>query len=264
MIELIFIVIIILFLLLLIRHSLLERIKLEEPIQVMVINLPSAKERRESIENNFIQPLILHFFPAVDTRKEKWKNYTKNLTDQALLELQITLKKKHREDHYQLTPGAIGCFLSHVSIWKHLSEKEESFFPVLILEDDSVPHIGFQYHLQKILNVIPPDTDLCFLDYIISSGRRKYHMEKTFFTLEGPTTQFYLLNCYLITYQGVKNLLKIWNQMDQKMDRQIDSFLSQLIVSKKIQIYFYKTPIVSQGTFPTSIQVYNVPHKPPI
>ena len=79
----------------------------------------------------------------------------------------------------ELTPGEVGCFLSHRECWKKLVESDQNW--ALILEDDCVFSTNAK-SLMETENWIPKDIQLCQLAHIGCSGekviieRRKYKL----------------------------------------------------------------------------------------
>jgi len=62
---------------------------------------------------------------------------------------------------YFCTPGMIGCFMSHLNIWKKVVE--EGHEAVVVLEDDVVLYPNFSSKLQTLLKELPDDWDVCLL-----------------------------------------------------------------------------------------------------
>ncbi|RXX62543.1 hypothetical protein DD600_23315 [Enterobacter cloacae] len=93
-------------------------------MKTYIINLESASERMESMKTQ-VERSGLHyeFIPAVDGR-----NIPANLLS--------LLKKEHS---YAVTPGEVGCSLSHLAVYKALVSSNEDC--ALVLEDDvSLPN----------------------------------------------------------------------------------------------------------------------------
>jgi len=95
-----------------------------QAIQVLVISLERSTERRDRVQHE-LKNTFLHweFLDAVDgfALKELPKSY-----DQA---------KVRRLQGYELTPGEIGCYLSHMKAWDHCVEQNRL---TLVFEDDFV------------------------------------------------------------------------------------------------------------------------------
>jgi GR25 family glycosyltransferase involved in LPS biosynthesis len=58
----------------------------------------------------------------------------------------------------QFTPGALGCFLSHLAFWDHVAETAAA---MTIFEDDAVIHSRFDELSNTILAGLPHDWHIC-------------------------------------------------------------------------------------------------------
>jgi len=71
--------------------------------------------------------------------------------------------------HTQLTRPAIGCFLSHLKIWKRFLEGNGD--RLVILEDDAVPSPQYSAAaVDRVLAALPADADLVLLGCTIMAG----------------------------------------------------------------------------------------------
>jgi GR25 family glycosyltransferase involved in LPS biosynthesis len=158
------------------------------------------------------------------------------LTPYAIIELEQTELNNYRLYHYQLTMGAIGCFLSHYNLMKQLIDDTNHDY-YFILEDDIVfSKNTFHTVKQSIINA-PTDFDMLLFGYIRTVKNTNY-----------SNTDFIKLNSFWGTQGYViskKGAIKFVNEVDaNKIDSQIDAFLSRMIQQNKINIYAYKTPII--------------------
>lgn len=183
---------------------------------------------------------------AVDTRND-WMKYSNEITKESLIKLQTTEKTKLRLDHADLTPGAIGCFLSHLKIYKIIQEKHNHDDNILIIEDDNLFVDNFNDKIKKAISLAPKDWDVILFDYI---DNESIDIDDNYKKIK----KFYLTNCYLISYKGVQKILNnhklIYNQ--------IDSYLSDLSQKNILNIYAHKEKLAHQRYSYTNIQVYGV------
>jgi GR25 family glycosyltransferase involved in LPS biosynthesis len=222
---------------------------LQSNIPVYCINLENETVRKMHIQMAFSK-LSIEFVPAVDTREDRWMQYQHHLDEKGMTELIENIQYKKRDDHYQLTPGAIGCFLSHIRCWDKIQK------PVaLILEDDSLPKPHFHTELELILKNMPADTDLFLLSYIVNGEKTLMSQGSLHFYHVNQDCVFYLLNCYLITQQGIQKIMAHFHQRGKKFHKQIDSYLSDMIGEGQLNVYCTLSNICPQ-TFvsPTTIQ----------
>jgi GR25 family glycosyltransferase involved in LPS biosynthesis len=62
---------------------------------------------------------------------------------------------------YFMTPGQLGCAMSHLCLWKTLQYLPDEQF--LILEDDACPIDNFWVHFYNFMTALPPDWELAYL-----------------------------------------------------------------------------------------------------
>lgn len=123
-------------------------------------------------------------------------------------------RKQHREI---CTIGAVGCYLSHVSIWQKMVE--QSIDSCLIFEDDAKPVSGITSDdLKMLFSRLPKDWDIVLLGSI-GSSEDPHHMDEDvgddFYKIKSITFQ---LHSYMINLKGAKKLLEkafpITDQLD--------------------------------------------------
>jgi GR25 family glycosyltransferase involved in LPS biosynthesis len=122
--------------------------------------------------------------------------------------------------HLMLTRPAIGCFLSHLSIWHWVIEN--NLPRVLIFEDDAAPAAHFDpARFCKVLTSIPLDFGMVFLGRIIMNGMadrpdgsdlaRIFYFNGTF--------------AYLVTPAACRTLIRHLLPLDRHIDHQISKML---------------------------------------
>lgn len=134
------------------------------------------------------------------------------------------IKKGFRTQHHHLSIGAVGCYLSHINVWElgHSTNKEPY---VIIFEDDTHPTMTSDTLQDKLLQ-LPQDWDICLFGGIYYTDKR---INDTFCKLD----RFYCLHAYAINKKCIKYLLD--NAFPIK--QQIDSWLSDLSIERKINVY---------------------------
>jgi len=109
------------------------------PFQVLVISLERSLERRKKVEEQLSKTNIKwSFLNAVDgyTLSESPTAYKK--------------EKVKRLQGYELTPGEIGCFLSHIQAWNSCVSSEKI---TLVFEDDFLIGQRFELVLNDLLSI---------------------------------------------------------------------------------------------------------------
>lgn len=227
-------------------------------VPIYCINLATEYGRREHILKTFGS--FVEIVEAVDTRDNKWQNYSHYLTTEGIRQMKRSEMTKTRIQHYELTPGAIGCFLSHIKCWnKFLDTNPLDKEFVFILEDDTMPSISFDKTFTQIVDDFPPKCDLLLCDHV-AFGEMD---EETYNDIEYkrliPPCYFYLLNAYFITANGIKKIFSDLYRRDNKFYKQLDSHLTDLLNDGVLNILILKEPQCFQiGISPTSIQTFTI------
>lgn len=197
-------------------------------IKLYLINLEKDTSRYNHVLGSYyksdIKQLPLNRFPAIvgkDINPTEW------LTPEALNELADVEKNGYRTYHYQLTRGAIGCYLSHYYLAKQLLADDEADM-YLILEDDSEFLPSIYNNIIDLTNKAPDDWD-----YILFFIQR-YHGIDVDDNFKRPNG-FWGMNCYMINKKGAKIITE--ETENNKIDSQIDAYLSLMNQQKKINIY---------------------------
>jgi glycosyl transferase, family 25 len=119
--------------------------------------------------------------------------------------------------HYlQMTRPAVGCFLSHLAIWKSFLRSGAE--RILILEDDAVLARGFCAELgRKVMAEMPPDADMVLLGCTLMDGLAEPTPDSNF-------VRVYYYNGtygYILTRKGCLNLLPRLLPIETHIDNQI-------------------------------------------
>lgn len=227
-------------------------------IPIYCINLPSETKRRDHIIYTFGD--IVEFVDAVDTRNDKWYAYSHYLTEEGLKQMKRSEMTNTRRAHYELSPGAIGCFLSHIKCWnKFLETNPDDNDFVFILEDDTQPTATFDKTYSKIINEFPPKCDILLCSYLAKGNTNEENYGGVDYVRLLPYSQFYLTNAMFITARGIKKIFNDLAQKDNKFYKQIDSYLTDLLNDNVINVMMLKEKGCHQvGITASSIQIYSV------
>lgn len=217
-----------------------------------IINMDKNKDRFKKVIENYkksdINEIPYKRYSAVIGKNvdiHKW------LTDEAIVELKQVENKKYRNYHYQLTRGAIGCFLSHYSLAKQLLSDHQNDYYFNLEDDIYIEKSGFK-RLQEALVNAPPDWDFILFGY----NRLLYSeiINNNFACVTG----FWGTHGMLMNKKGARKLV---DEVDQnKMDGQIDAYMSRMAQQGKLVIYAYRYPIFK--TYNDLISDIQIPIKP--
>jgi len=242
------------------RSRIFHRIEaLENPPMVgnlkyrtFVINMDKDVERYNKIasyyHNSDLSELPLERYSAVVGKNVEPTDW---LTDDAINDFKQVLNNGYRTHHYQLTYGGIGCFLSHYNLAKQLlSEKNVDAY--IVFEDDTAIPRNLLSHIETQMSELPEDWDYLMFYTIRANGdpiTNKLNKLKSFWGLNG----------YIINKKGARKLVEETNA--NKIDGQIDSYLSRMIQQNKMNIYSTKKHLVKSNAVDTNIQVMLKPLK---
>jgi len=223
-------------------ESLLPRPSIQN--NVFLINLKRRPDRLQAFDKDYAvsdMSMGYELVEAVDGSKIDVDE--QNLTELAKAELKQLETTGYRSKHYQLTRGAIGCYLSHVKVWKEIVRRGSEIS--LVFEDDTtIPH-NIQSCIDEALTNPPSDWDMILLGVACHSctGLR---------TRPGfmRVKKFWLTHAYLIKKQAIEKLFK--SDALFPIAQQIDSLLSEM--SNTIKIYALKPGVCQQRPSRTDIQ----------
>ncbi len=213
-------------------------------MNIYLINLAKNKERLEYfIEQYMMSDLRYKQFKRFDAVDGKSVDLKSHVTDLAYTEITDAERTGFRTKHYQLTRGAVGCYLSHIGVYELIANGDQQYG--FIFEDDVTIDSHLFFKLNKVLGTIPNDWDILLLGCycIVCDKYDKYY----------DTERFFLLHSYIVKKQAAIKIVGLLK--DKKIKQQIDSELSDIIVSKDLKVYCLKDAICKQGgAFTTTIQ----------
>lgn len=185
-------------------------------LPAVAINLVHRTDRWEAVSRRAAEVGLTNLIkaPAVDGR---------TLPDamlSTLIGMPSTQFDSAPDSHLSLTRPAIGCFLSHLGIWRWIIE--ENLPRVLVLEDDARPTAHFSLaRLRRLYERDPDEDGLVFVGCMIMDGLA----EKTG---QGELARLYYFNgtfAYLITPAMAHALLRHLLPLRMHIDHQISSTL---------------------------------------
>lgn len=209
-----------------------------------LINLRRRPDRLALFRRDYSKSDIPHDFKLIDAVDGSKLNIERQqLTELAKAELQQLEKTGYRTRHYQLTRGAIGCYLSHIRVWQQALKDEKDV--VLIFEDDAKIPADFQEQVNTKMKNAPSDWDIILLGVAC-------HTCQGIRTRPGflRVKKFWLLHSYIIRGSAIQKIFK--SDALFPIAQQIDSLLSEMGEILKI---YATTPVISdQRASRTDIQ----------
>ena len=215
--------------------------------KVFVINLERNKKRLQQFNEQYydsdIRSVPLERFEAINGREIDIRTF---LTEAAYKQILFTESSGYRLKHYELTRGAVGCFLSHMTLYYRLLDdpKNDSY---IIFEDDAIFSQDILEQIKLFMSLLPKNFDLLVLGTIHQDVIRTQNL----FT---KLNVFWGLYGYIINKRGASKIVREYE--NNKIEKQIDSTLSVMTTNNRLNVYGLIRPVVFQDTsFGTDIQI---------
>lgn len=215
-------------------------------IKVYLINMRKNMDRYQRFKTMFAQTdLRENSFirvEGVNGKELDLKKYVKPETHRELLESEHSGFRKH---HYQLTRGAVGCYLAHMNVYRTISKQLADY--ALIMEDDvriMKPESLF-YDIQEMIQQIPSDWDILLLGCVcfVCGKFRKYY----------DVNRYFLMHGYMIKKTSAEKILHLLQ--DEPIEQQIDAKFSDLAEKELLKIYCLRDKLAVQWDMGTNIQI---------
>jgi hypothetical protein len=197
--------------------------RIDPPRDAYVINLARNGRRMQAFQrayeaSDLAGVVALRRVDAVDGHRVDW---SKVVSPDALEDLHTMQSRGHRVRHEELTPGAVGCYLSHLEAWRRLQQSGAPY--AMVFEDDSVVPSDTLQRALDALKLAPTHWDILLLGY-------EGHGASTTVT---KVPEFLRLHAYIITNRAATGLLG----SALPMKRQLDWELRGRINSHGLQVY---------------------------
>ena len=221
--------------------------------EAVCINLLDQTEKYKKFQNSIKgKNIIVKRFNAIDSRGEKYKKYAQFISPEGIYQLEETINNGFRKYDSDLSPGAIGCYLSHMNVYMYARAKNYS--SILIFEDDVTIPTGFTHRFSDYIKEAPSDWDILLFGWI-NIGKTQIMNDKW-----QRVTAFWGLHAYMINQNGIKKLLKYGYP---KINVQLDSLISNHSNDIKVygvipQSFIRQNDIHDNYIYATSIQIYPV------
>jgi GR25 family glycosyltransferase involved in LPS biosynthesis len=246
---------------------------MEGPIHIYCINLKHRSDRwdRFSLQPELEKLKAMYPFERFEGINGSAIDIPKD--SRISLRTKRNIRTHMRRDHEELdSAGGVGCYLSHVALWRKTLEQKEPY--TIVFEDDATIPAGFteRFHAaMKEVTLLPDQPDIWSFSsiheyYYESKGRPLPTAVKQ--NLYGPwvTNVCTTFTGYLITKRGAQRLLENVFPIDMHIDMYscLNSDMKQILTVKHARV---ETPPFSLKDHDTDIQVQedcpicNVPTK---
>lgn len=209
-----------------------------------LINLDSSRDRLEAFEQNLLE----RGFERIADAPLRWKKgdieiervsavYGKAYTEEKLRRYIPTTVKFWDWMAHELTPGEVGCFLSHRKVWHKIVEEAHPY--AFVLEDDMI----FSPEIMDFFNSdswIPANAEFVKLDFSPVSKKHLYPVsrpvgvvgDRKIVRMVGRT---YGTGCYVISLPAAVSCL----QCSERLPLPVDLFMfdARFDFAPKHQLY---------------------------
>jgi glycosyl transferase family 25 len=167
-----------------------------------MINLDSATDRWTAAQQQ-LTPFNINLirYPATDTRTfDKVLNHMNQIDDVAMANLAILQRTKRRRLHRELSNGAVGCYLSHMGIYRNIVDSDVT--TALIMEDDIDINATEVAKMAEVCDRLPTGWDIILLG-CTNRDRPQHPVIDGFQRVDW----FWGLHCYLIHREAARRIL---------------------------------------------------------
>jgi GR25 family glycosyltransferase involved in LPS biosynthesis len=246
--------IILLLILFFIIHIHLDKIKHEsimnfkQNTKCHVINLDKNIERLSRFIKSYyesdLNEITITRFNAVNGREINIQKYVNKNTYDRIDRIETD---KYRLYHYELTRGAVGCFLSHMEIYKKLVQDNDVDY-YIVFEDDVLIPKKCIHNIENYIANAPDNWDILLLGTSMNVTIDNYVMYK-------KIKSFWGLHSYVIRKSGARKFLEEMKKQ-KYIHMQIDSMMSIMAGYGKLDIYMTRVNLFGfQPESKTDIQI---------
>lgn len=215
--------------------------------QSYVINLEKNSDRLASFvdryEKSDMSLIPLQRFNAVYGKDLDLKPL---VTEEAYKQIMYAETNGYRLRHYELTRGAVGCFLSHMTLYnKLLDDQNKNFY--IIFEDDTIVPPKVIDKVELYIKHAPEDWDILLfgtIRQVVTHQNPLYYKVKSWWGLFG----------YAIKKEGADKFIKEYDSQGL-IDKQIDSMMSMMAVENKLNVYSTRHALFTTDGSITEIQL---------
>ncbi len=164
---------------------------------IIIINLKRRPERANKMRNDLIQHNFNYtFFEAIDGHSSSLIPFM--------------------EDRNIRCPGRIGCWLSHVAVWKYLYNIDDKNLRVIIEDDVKFLPVYKTKILNVIydLNLLKNDWDICYLTRLVVSDEEESIIPHTVAPLVYVKKDSWQMAAYIINPQSILKLINLFKLTD--------------------------------------------------
>jgi GR25 family glycosyltransferase involved in LPS biosynthesis len=165
------------------------------------------------------------------------------VTEKAKMDILNAERLGYRTMHYQLTRGAVGCYLSHLETYRSILTRNEEF--AIIFEDDAkLLRPDMLASINIAIQAVPNDWDILLLGCVcFVCGKYNAYYD---------VNRFFLLHGYIIKRTSAAKIVRVLET--EKIEQQIDAKFSDMAEEGSLKIYCLRNKLAVQYNMGTTIQ----------
>lgn len=214
-------------------------------INIYIINMARNPDRykrfKKSIGKTDLKSIGFTRIEGVDGKK---LNIKELVSPEAYSNIIKSEKTKYRKFHYELTRGAVGCYLSHINVYKAVKRQKNKY--AFIFEDDvKIIKPNLLKEVNNIIPTIPSDWDILLLGCVCFVCGK--------FTSYYDVNRYFLMHGYIIKKSSAEKILHMIE--NEPIEQQIDAKFSDLAERGLLKIYCLRNKLAVQYDMGTNIQI---------
>lgn len=214
-------------------------------ITIYLINMAKSQDRykrfKDSIQKSDLRPVG---FTRIEGVNGKAQDLKKLVSPQAYQNIIKSEKTNYRRYHYELTRGAVGCYLSHINVYKSVLKQETEY--AIIFEDDvRLIKPNILEEINKVLPTIPEDWDILLLGCVCFVCGK--------FVNYYDVNRYFLMHGYIVKKSSAEKILHMIE--NEPIEQQIDARFSDLAERGLLKIYCLRNKLAVQWDMGTNIQI---------
>ena len=205
-----------------------------------LINMDKNKERLNLFMSRFYSSDLSEYmqierFKAINGKELDIQGL---VTEQAYKQIMQAENNGYRMRHYELTRGAVGCFMSHTTLYHKLLKDNSVDFYIIFEDDAKIPPKVMDVLVTYMKNA-PPNWDMIVfgsIRQVISAQNDMFNKIQSWWGVFG----------YAISKSGAKKFVDEL-AINPKIDMQIDSLMSMMCVEGKFDVYSTRKPFIGHN-----------------
>lgn len=226
------------------QHNRKQELSLSN-ITIYLINMAKSHDRYKRFKENIKKSDLSSVgFNRIEGVNGKSQNIKRLVSPEAYKRILESEKTNYRHYHYELTRGAVGCYLSHINVYKEVLRQRNKY--AIIFEDDvRILKPNLLEEINKILPTIPKDWDILLLGCVCFVCGK--------FSSYYDVNRYFLMHGYIIKKSSAEKILHMIE--NEPIEQQIDAKFSDLAERGLLKIYCLRNKLAVQWDMGTNIQI---------